>query len=117
LLRLGRAVLIEVVEFAAGEELGAAPLAVYFLNGAFDPISRQKRRRIKRTALSRALRRPFLGGSPLVRGVDNQEFNSMIQRSTMQKKILRGLLVYAQLTWAHSLSSRAKQRNKNSITA
>ena len=26
----------------------------------------------------------------------------MIQGSSMQKKILRGLLVYAQLTWAHS---------------
>ena len=38
----------------------------------------------------------------------------MIQRSTMQKKILRGLLVYAQLTWAHS--RRPEQSSGQKLT-
>ena len=38
----------------------------------------------------------------------------MIQGSSMQKKILRGLLVYAQLTWAHS--RRPEQSSGQKLT-
>ena len=38
----------------------------------------------------------------------------MIQGSSMQKKILRGLLVYAQLTWAHS--PRPEQSSGQKLT-
>ena len=70
------------------------------------------------TMMASSWSRTWGGGSSISRLstslTGHQEFNSMIQGSSMQKKILRGLLVYAQLTWAHSLSSRAKQRPKNS---
>ena len=58
------------------------------------------------TFFDRESARPGRRQSPSLTGGGHQEFNSMIQGSSMQKKILRGLLVYSQLTWGHSLSSR-----------
>ena len=43
-----------VVELAAGEELGLLHLLLRFLNGAFDPISRQKKANQADTAFAGA---------------------------------------------------------------
>ena len=136
-LLLGRAVLVEVVEFAAGEHIVVGPLAVCFLKGPLSPswhdalaffrcggvaaaeaVATTRAPSLSRcaTMMASSWSRTWGGGSSISR-LNLFHFRQSrvpkVQNDPdwyeIERENLHGLVVvYSQLYWAPSLPSRAK---------
>ena len=125
-LLLGRAVLVEVVEFAAGEHIVVGPLAVCFLKGpletgrggvaAAEAVATTPSLSRCATMMASSWSRTWGGGSSISR-LNLFHFRQSrvpkVQNDPdwyeIERENLHGLVVvYSQLYWAPSLPSRAK---------